>query len=71
MVSRGTLSKDRFNYITQYLLPTTTDRDAEIQGKLEGLAEILGLDTSSLGISEKSEQLKDQKGRPPLSSFQR
>lgn len=44
MVNRGTLSNTRFKYITETLLPQPTDRQAEIRGKLEGLALILDLD---------------------------
>lgn len=71
MVSRGTLSESRFNYITKYLLPNSEDRDKTIEGKLKGLSEILGLDASSLNLSEKAKETKDEKGRPPLSSFKR
>lgn len=54
MVSRGTLSNSRFRYITETLLPKPTDRQKEIEGKLKGLAEILGLDASELVVNEKS-----------------
>jgi hypothetical protein len=57
MVSRGALSNSRFEYITQTLLPKPTDSQAEIEGKLSGLAQILGLDTSELeGGPKKSEK---------------
>ena len=68
MVSRGTLSNTRFEYITKNLLPTASDRDKVIEGKLEGLAEILGLDASELGIkgktktSEDSVEMRDPEG---------
>lgn len=52
-VSRGTLSNSRFKYITENLLPTPTDTQAEIKGKLKGLAEILNLDPSALGVDSK------------------
>ncbi len=48
MVSRGTLSNTRFNYITENLLPKPNDRQETIRGKLIGLAEILDLDPSAL-----------------------
>jgi len=48
MVSRGALSDSRFEYITKTILPKSTDSDAEIEGKLKSLAEILGLDPSAL-----------------------
>lgn len=47
-VNRGTLSNARFEYITNTLLPKPTDTQAEIKGKLTGLAKILGLDSSLL-----------------------
>lgn len=56
MVSRGTLSNVRFQYITDTLLPKPTDTQAEIKGKLKGLSQILGLDASELdGGKEKEE----------------
>ncbi len=58
-VSRGTLSNERFKYITETLLPKSSDSDDTIEGKMEGLAEILGLDTSALtGKSQESGQQK-------------
>jgi hypothetical protein len=48
MVNRGTLSNSRFEYITKNLLPTSTDRQEIIKGKLKGLAELLNLDPSAL-----------------------
>lgn len=48
MVSRGTLSNTRFKYITETILPKPTDSDAEIEGKLSALAELLNLDPSML-----------------------
>lgn len=54
MVSRGTLSNTRFNYITENLLPKFTDRQEVIRGKLKGLADLLDLDPSSL-IGQESE----------------
>lgn len=47
-VSRGTLSNTRFEYITKTLLPKPTDSEAEIKGKMKGIAGLLGLDPSSL-----------------------
>ena len=41
MVNRGTLSNTRFKYITETLLPKSSDTVATIQGKLKGLEEIL------------------------------
>lgn len=64
-VNRGTLSNTRFQYITETLLPKPTDSINEIKGKMEGLAEILNLDASALGL-EKEEQgmieMKDKAG---------
>jgi hypothetical protein len=48
MVSRGTLSNTRFDYIKNTLLPNPGDPDDVIEGKLKGLAQILNLDASSL-----------------------
>ncbi len=61
MVNRGTLSNDRFKYITETLLPKASDSINEIKGKMEGLAEIMGLDPSSLGIEPKSSSKSNQK----------
>jgi len=63
MVSRGTLSNTRFKYITDTLLPKSTDSLAEIEGKLEGLAEVLKLDSSSLTGK------KSSKHNQPLESY--
>jgi hypothetical protein len=73
MVSRGTLSNARFRYITEDLLPKPTDRDAEIEGKMEALADILGLDKSSLGINSNKPGVAEvgSKERKPLTSFKR
>jgi hypothetical protein len=55
MVSRGTLSNSRFNFIKETLLPQPGDRLPAIKGKLKGLANELKLDPSSLGMkSEKN-----------------
>lgn len=51
-VNRGTLSNTRFNYITETLLPKPSDSQADITGKLQGLATILELDPSALGSKE-------------------
>lgn len=66
-VSRGTLSNTRFDYIKNNLLPTSTDSDAVIEGKLTGLAEILGLDASELTGNKAS----GKGNKPPLTSFLR
>lgn len=66
LVNRGTLSNTRFKYITEQLLPKPSDTQKEIQGKLEGLALMLDLDGTALGI----ESSKDSKGRPSLSTFE-
>lgn len=55
MVSRGTLSNSRFEYITENLLPKPTDRQATIEGKLKALGDLLGLEvederSSSVGM---------------------
>jgi hypothetical protein len=62
MVSRGALSQSRFEYITKTLIPTPTDNADTIQGKLEGLAEILGLDASAL--NQKKNNKSSQAGKP-------
>lgn len=54
MVSRGTLSNSRFSYIKDNLLPQPNDRHETIKGKLEGLAQILGLDDSELTGKKKA-----------------
>lgn len=60
MVSRGTLSNTRFQYITENLLPKSNDRHETIKGKLLGLSQILGLDPSALiggeSLSEENPQ---------------
>lgn len=67
MVSRGTLSNTRFNYIKNDLLPKSSDSDAKIKGKLKGLAKILKFDDSSLTgksskKSEKTIEMMDAEG---------
>jgi hypothetical protein len=57
-VSRGTLSNARFKYITETLLPKPSDSQEDIKGKLKGVATILELDPSSLGL-KKSDQKED------------
>ena len=47
-VNRGALSNTRFKYIVETLLPKPSDSQADITGKLEGLATILELDPSAL-----------------------
>jgi hypothetical protein len=72
-VNRGALAKERFNYITKTLLPQPSDTQAEIRGKLEGIAAVLDLDPEALGLNQKGsgkEQKKDAKGRPPFSAFE-
>lgn len=68
MVNRGTLSNTRFQYITQTLLPKPEDSQADISGKLEGLAMILDLDSSTLTGGAKKEKPNE---RPPLSAFEK
>lgn len=75
-VSKGVLSKDRFNYIIQTLLPKPDDRLATIKGKLKGLALDLELDPSILGDEETAPVKQELKGtepkkRPSLTSFNR
>lgn len=68
MVSRGALSKERFKYIVETLLPKPSDTQNEIKGKLEALAIDLQLDDSLLrGESTSSEPPSN--GRPPWASF--
>jgi len=59
-VSKGTLSNERFKYITETLLPKPNDSDSIIEGKLRGLGQILGLDMSELSGSSKQESGKKQ-----------
>jgi len=61
MVSRGTLSNSRFQYITETLLPKSNDTQSAIKGKLESLASILGLDPGSLGIEKKEPKIPPPK----------
>lgn len=69
-VSKGVLSKDRFNYIIKELLPTPYDRQATIRGKLKGLAQVLELDSSRLtGKKSKTEpEIEDLKTENPPSN---
>lgn len=63
-VNRGALSNTRFEYITKTLLPKPTDSQAEIKGKLKGLATILELDPGSLeGKKEAKEEKKVPEGK--------
>lgn len=61
MVSRGTLSNTRFNYIKNELLPQPSDTQATIRGKLEGLAIMIGLDASALTGEKKETKSKENK----------
>lgn len=70
-VSRGALSKSRFDYITKTLLPQPSDTQAEIEGKLQGLATMLNLDASALTGEQKPQGQSTQGSRPSLSSFER
>lgn len=74
-VNRGALSNTRFKYITETLLPKPSDTQADIKGKLEGLATILDLDPSVLTgkqrTEEKQEGVSTENKRPPLTSFER
>lgn len=49
---RGTLTDTKFKYIIGTILPKPTDSVAKIQGKLKGVAEMLGLDPSALGVKQ-------------------
>jgi hypothetical protein len=49
----GSMSDTRFKYITENLLPKYDDSDAVIEGKLIGLAKILGFDDSELTKGKK------------------
>ena len=60
-VNRGTLSNTRFKYITETLLPKVSDTQAEIKGKLSGLATILELDPKSLQELDNRKGKKEQK----------
>lgn len=72
MVSRGTLSNSRFQYITETLLPKPDDAYETINGKLKGLAKILNLDVSSLTGKRKAKSKEGPSGngdRPGLDAF--
>lgn len=82
MVSRGTLSNSRFKYITEFLLPKSTDIDSKIMGKLKAVARELNLDPAALqgGGIKKTEGGRTGKinigggkssGKKQLSSFDR
>lgn len=58
LVSRGKMTDTRFRYITQQLLPTPSDTQATIRGKLRGLARDLGLDPKVLGPAIGAEKEK-------------
>ncbi len=71
-VNRGALSNVRFNYIKNDLLPQPSDTQAEIEGKLEGLAINLGLDPGALTGGKKTEApAQGENKRPPLTAFER
>ena len=70
MVNRGTLSNVRFKYITETLLPKPHDTQEQIRGKLEGLAELLELDSSALtGKKQESKIDKNIASLPDASRF--
>lgn len=58
LVSRGKMTDTRFRYITQQLLPTPSDTQATIRGKMRGLARDLGLDPKILGVEPGAEKEK-------------
>ncbi len=60
-VNKGTLSDTRFRYITETLLPKPHDSQAEIKGKLKGLASILNLDPSALEKTGKKSKKQSEK----------
>ena len=72
-VNRGALSNTRFKYITETLLPKPSDSQADIRGKLEGLATILELDPSVLTGKEKNNDSKNNEVNiyklPPPSEY--
>lgn len=70
-VNRGALSNTRFKYITETLLPKPSDSQADIRGKLEGLATILELDPSALTGKKAGTVQQSENKRPPLTSFER
>jgi len=80
MVNKGTLAKERFNFILSQI-PDASDSQRAIAGKLRGLAETLSedgfpIDTKILdSIPFLSEELKNTgkegQERPPLQSFVR
>ena len=59
MVSRGTLSNTRFEYITENLLPRPDDRVATIKGKLEGLRRILIDQYDTSGGDQVTEEMEE------------
>jgi len=65
-VSRGTLSNARFKYITETLLPKPGDRLKTIEGKLKGLADVLGLKMEDLPEIEQKQKSKERQ-KPKLS----
>ena len=58
LVSKGTLAKDRFNYIIS-LLPKASDTDATNRGKLKALSREFGITLGELG--QKKEQQKEKR----------
>lgn len=77
MVNKGTLAKDRFNFILSQI-PEASDSQRAIAGKLRGLSETLSeegfsIDTKILdSIPWASKELKgnlEEQERPPLESF--
>ena len=62
-VNRGALSNTRFNYIKNDLLPKPGDSQAEIRGKLKGLATDLNLDPAELGVEGEKATNKVPEGK--------
>jgi len=59
---RGTISKERFNYIKS-LAPTSWDTDAKLKGKLKALSDIFGLEGStSSRSSPPTVEMRDAQG---------
>ncbi|HEY5235591.1 MAG TPA: hypothetical protein VIJ14_05395, partial [Rhabdochlamydiaceae bacterium] len=63
LVNTGKITDTQFKYITQDLLPKSSDREAEIQGKLEQIGKIIGVDIGDIESFNPNERARTTKRR--------
>lgn len=63
LVNTGKITDTQFKYITQDLLPKASDKEAAIQGKLEQIGKIIGVDLGELESFNPNETVRTSKKR--------